>query len=406
MMAIVFGGTVIFLEHYKSDQIFNHILKYEYSRFLKNYSSDASIPLPETGYMKFYIGIENVPYPRQRSVAKLAAGYYQTGPPKGIDGPGYYHVAVQPLPGRKEMLYIFLERDVEYITKHTLGQHMIPGLIVVSILSFFVGRFISNWVSRPLKQLVTIVDQSEPDSLPSGFLQLSSEDEVGSLAKALDRSMERIKAFLVREQQFTRDASHELRTPVTVVKNAVELLQQTPSYKEKNLNRLINRIDQSVAEMESVIEALLWLSREETASGFNQTCEIVPVVEDIVAQNQKIYAAKAINVAIEAHENPTVKSPVAVLRITLFNLIRNAFQFTNEGSIHIRITNLQVEITDTGQGIAPDEIDKVQEAAYRGKASQGFGFGLDIVKRLSDRFGWRLEIESTAGKGTTARLIL
>ncbi|MCP4749766.1 MAG: HAMP domain-containing histidine kinase [Proteobacteria bacterium] len=406
MMTVGFGVTVIVLEYFKSEEIFNHILKYEYSRFIKNYSFDSSIALPETEYMKFYIGIENVPYPKQRSVAKLEPGYYETGFPIGIDGPGNYHVAVQPLPGRKDMLYIVLDRDVTRINEHTLEQHMFPILIIVCILTFFLGRVISNRVSRPLKQLVTMVDQSEPGNLPSGFSQLFSQDEVGTLAKALEKSMERVKAFLTREQQFTRDASHELRTPVTVIKGAVELLQQTPSYEEKTVNRLVKRIDESVADIESAIEALLWLSREETASGFDQVCEIVPVVEDIVEQNQKIYAAKAIDVDIEAQGNPAVKSPVAVLRITLFNLIRNAFQFTNEGNIHIRISKFQVEITDTGSGIAPDEIDKVQEAAYRGKTSQGFGFGLDIVKRLSDRFGWRLEIESTAGKGTTARLIL
>lgn len=405
LVVIMFAGTIVHLESSQSEEIFNRILKNEYIRFIEKYNSDPSTSLPETDYMKFYIGLENIPQNEQKIVEKLGIGYYETGIHGSIEGPNYNHVAVQPLPDRKDMLYILLDANALGRDENETHRHMIVGLVVVSIFSFFVAFFISNRVSRPLKQLVTLVDQAEPDSLPSGFSRLFSGDEVGSLARALEKSMERVKAFLTREQQFSRDASHELRTPVTVVKGAVELLQQTPAYKERNVNRLVKRIEHSVTDMENTIEALLWLSREESASSLDQTCEIVPIIRDIVAQNQIIYGGKPIDINIEAQGNPSAKSPATILKIILLNLIRNAFQFTSKGSIQIRVSNDQVEISDTGLGIALDEIDRVQEAAFRGKSSQGFGFWLDIVKRLCEHFGWQLEIESTAGKGTTARLI-
>lgn len=289
--------------------------------------------------------------------------------------------------------------------KDTLNLYMRVGFIVVCVLSFFIAWFLSRWMSLPLRRLARLIDQCEPDSLPVGFSKSFTKDEVGLLAKALDKSMERVKSFLIREQQFTRDASHELRTPVTAMKGAVELLQQTPSYEDQTVNRLAKRMDQAVSEMEAIIEALLWLSREESSDGFNQVCEITPIVDDLTRQYQNQYKEKNNNTTIKVEGGFNIKASPAVVRITLSNLIRNAFQFTNQGSIHIRISDNQVEIQDTGLGISPDDLGKVRQPSYRGKNSQGFGFGLDIVNRLCDRFGWQLEIESTSGKGTTARLI-
>jgi len=93
-----------------------------------------------------------------------------------------------------------------------------------------------------------------------------------------------------------------------------------------------------------------------------------------------------------------------VLFIVLNNIIRNAYNFTYEGCISIIVDQDYVEISDTGVGIEADKIQDVTKPHIKGSESQGFGIGLTIVKRLCDRFNWRLHIESMKFKGTKVRL--
>jgi signal transduction histidine kinase len=84
------------------------------------------------------------------------------------------------------------------------------------------------------------------------------------------------------------------------------------------------------------------------------------------------------------------------------NLIRNAFLYTEEGSIVIDIRNHSVIIKDSGKGIPQQQVDEIFKPYYRGSnaSTHGYGVGLTIVKRLSDRFNWPIRISSTPGKGT------
>ena len=94
-----------------------------------------------------------------------------------------------------------------------------------------------------------------------------------------------------------------------------------------------------------------------------------------------------------------------MLYIAVTNLIRNAFHFTSRGSVAITIDEAHIGIQDTGMGIEPDKLDSVTRTHIKGEKSQGFGLGLSIVSRLCGRFGWHLEIESQAGKGTCVRIL-
>lgn len=405
LMSSIFVGTVILLEHLQSEESFDRILKTEYGRFIEEYRHNASVPLPQTEYMKFYVGIDSVPEDKRKSVADLKPGYYETGIHGGVKGPGHFHVAIQPLPGTEEKVFMFFFPYFRGFDTLTLQHHSVVGFFILLLFIFPTSIFVAKRVTCPLRRLITLVNNANPDNLPGGFSDSYHDDEVGALARALEKSMERTKAFLTREHQFTRDASHELRTPITAMKGAVELLQQLPACEEEKVDRLAKRMDRSVSEMESIIEALLWLSREGLSEVSSQMCEVAPIVEDIMRQYQEQYREKGNRTDMEAAGDLKIKAPPAVVRITISNLIRNAFQFTRDGEIRVHLSDTGVEITDTGTGIAPDDLDRVRQPAFRGKESQGFGFGLDIVSRLCDRFDWRLEIESTPGKGTTARLI-
>jgi len=95
-----------------------------------------------------------------------------------------------------------------------------------------------------------------------------------------------------------------------------------------------------------------------------------------------------------------------VLSVLLGNLLRNACHYTDEGSVTVTLRRGSIVITDTGIGMCPDELAKVFEPFFRGgdMRSGGQGIGLSIVRRLSERYGWPVSIESEPGHGTTATI--
>ena len=162
----------------------------------------------------------------------------------------------------------------------------------------------------PVVQLAELVKKTGPENLPTDFPKQFCDDEVGVLAKTLEHAMQRVEAFVDREHQFTRDASHELRTPVTVIKGAIELLKQLPGNEQRSMNRPLRRIERSVNDMESTIEALLWLAREEAAIDPGQTCDVLPVVKDVIEQHRHLLADKPVEIDIDAEGNIRQSQPL------------------------------------------------------------------------------------------------
>jgi signal transduction histidine kinase len=215
---------------------------------------------------------------------------------KGLDeglheaysGPDEYHIAVQKLPDQEKYLYLLYEVSALEFTekrKLSIGLVLLSGVILVVILGSWIGRLTSRKVIAPVIHLSGQVSQSGPGKLPTGLSKDFVDDEVGTLAAALEQSMKRIEAFVEREHQFTRIASHELRTPVTVIKGAVELLRKQFNPAEAARLRPLYRIQRQVTNMENIIEALLWLSREEVSIDPDHKFSVLPLVRDTIEEN-------------------------------------------------------------------------------------------------------------------------
>jgi signal transduction histidine kinase len=250
------------------------------------------------------------------------------------------------------------------------------------------------------------VSNSRPENLPIDLSGDYIDDEVGTLASALEQAMKRVENFVKREHQFTRDASHELRTPVTVIKGAVELLQnQLSSDEKKSVLRPIGRIQRQVNNMERIIDALLCLSREEVSTDNEQSFSVLPLVQDVIEENRPLLAGKSIEMNVVAKGNPTLRVPAPLFQIALTNLIQNAIRYTTNGHITVYVRDDRVLVSDSGSGIEDLDLNNIVQPHVCGSVSNGFGLGLSIVDRLCNRFGWQLEIESDVARGTTAQLI-
>jgi len=385
------------------DHLVNSRLTEEVEHTIFHLQRYSDLPQPTSPYITTYIGKETMPLYVLDMIDGLNEGLHEA-----YSDEEEYHIAVQKLPDQEKLLYLLYEVSaLEFTEKRKLniGVVLVAGVVLLIALGLWIGWLTSRKVIAPVSHLAEQVNASGPDNLPTNLSKDFYNDEVGVLAKALEQAMQRVEAFVEREQQFSRDASHELRTPVTVIKGAVELLKRKFGNPEKSVYRPLERIERSVTNMENIIETLLWLSREEAVIDQEESFAVVAVTHEIIEQNRYLIANKPIEIELVTEDEPQLNIPAPLFQIALMNLIRNAIQHTASGKISVIVKHDRVVVSDTGSGIETDDLKLVTQRHVRGNGSKGFGLGLSIVKRLCHRFGWDFNIESEVGHGTTVQLI-
>ena len=402
LLVILNMGIIFFVMGNSMSKIIANLIDTEVDTFLYKYEKDRATPLPHSKYIDVFAGVDAVPEKLREQVKNLSPGIHtiegrDKGPPK--------YVGVMELAG-KDVPYFMFFHGREFFEENELlnpEEILMISLALLLIPGGVIGYITSRMLLKPLTSLTEQIKGLTPDNIPARFLQKHAGNELGMLTRTIETAMNRINAFIQREKQFTRDASHELRTPLTIVKGAVEIMEQQPE-PEANplLKKPLKRISRSVRDMETTIETFLWLAREE--GGTEEPCRVAPVAEKAVSNNRYLIENKDIALSMDLLYDKAVRVKEEILYIVVTNLLRNAFQFTSKGSVTLTIDHTHMEIRDTGMGIEPDKLDSVTQSHIKGEKSQGFGLGLSIVSRLCKRFGWRLDIESEAKKGTRVRI--
>jgi signal transduction histidine kinase len=229
--------------------------------------------------------------------------------------------------------------------------------------------------------------------------------EARQLAGALQRMGERMRAFVRRERDFTRDASHELRTPLTVIRVASDLLQNDPDLPER-AQRSLARIQRAGRDMESVIDSFLILAREGDIEPQREDFAVRDVVADEAAKARPLLAGKPVELTVVEDADPQLHASPRVLAVMLGNLLANACTFTERGHVEVRIERDRVVVSDTGIGMSADTLQRAFEPFYRAAPDNlsGKGMGLSIVRRLGERFGWPVSLDSAPDRGTIATI--
>ena len=293
---------------------------------------------------------------------------------------------------------------------------MIAAPVLLAVLALALSGWLTYRVARrlmaPMGWLAGEVrnwDPRNPDvrGLAPDRLPPDADEETRELAGALHAMAERVRAFVARERDFTRDASHELRTPLTVIRVASDLLLGDPDMPTRS-QRSLSRIQRAGRDMEAVIDAFLILAREADVAPQSEDFEVRDVVREEVERAREAANCPREGVSLEVVEEGRIKlhAPPRVLGLMLGNLLDNACAFTERGRIEVRIGNDRVEVRDTGIGMAPETIERAFEPFYRANldSPQGKGMGLSIVRRLGERFGWPVSLDSTPGRGTVATI--
>lgn len=212
--------------------------------------------------------------------------------------------------------------------------------------------------------------------------------ELNDMAQLIQRSLSSVQQSLNREHQFLRYTSHELRTPISVIRNNIELLhklQAQPASANNTMRQdIADRIDRASRNMHYLTETLLWLSRDSDDKLPGRTFALDDLLKQLCQEMRYLLQDKQVNVSLETNPYQCTTSEIAA-RIVLGNLIRNAYQHTWEGEVLIRQQAAKIHIHNQ-QSHEPDT-DNQQHS--------GFGLGLQLTAQLTSKLGWPYQNQAT-----------
>ncbi|EXJ12652.1 sensor histidine kinase [Imhoffiella purpurea] len=272
---------------------------------------------------------------------------------------------------------------------HTL---IIISILIVATLGLIIWLLLRR-ISRPVAELGRWTGSLDPQRLrepPPDF----SYPELNALAELIRTSLSSVQESLEREHRFLRHASHELRTPIAVIRSNLELLsrlQETSGYPlDPRQRQVIERMERASFNMQHLTETLLWLSRDDREAPASHPVQIDALIRELVEEMRYLLNEKRVSVSLVTHPHRLVL-PEVPARIVLGNLIRNAFQHTWDGEIRICQTQDRIEIVNR----RPEPQEAIPQ-------SLGFGLGLQLTAQLTERLGWVYENEA----GTNGHRVL
>lgn len=378
----------------------NAILE-EADYFWKYYLGDDAFNLPDSKNLTGYFDPNLLP-PIIQDKLPTEPGFYEFS---DLSNRLVLYVSEQ----QQETLYLVYYRG--QVDALVLYYGLFPLLVVLTILylTLWLAYRYSRRTISPITRLATHIneiDLTKKDlSLTLKDPGFQSDDEIQILTDAISHLGERLNEFITRERNFTRNASHEFRTPLTVINIAADMMLIDNNLPDKSQKSLL-KIKRAVYDMESLTEVFLMLAREDAGSMNQYEVNVNQVVQGQIERTRFLKENKDIEVMLNEKSQLRVHSSETVIGVLIGNLIRNAILYTERGEVRIDIEEDRLTVIDSGPGIPQSSIDRIFDPFHRGSNdnSTGYGIGLTIVKRLCDRFHWDIEVSSEGSRGTSFKL--
>ena len=350
---------------------------------------------------------------------------FEEGVPRkeSIDGKDYivYDARTPGPPGTRGGFWI---RGVESLNSTMLlGRSAIIIMLIliplILLLTALGGYYITKKAFNPVNNIVKTANDISAQKDISKRIEIapdSKEDELHHLSVTLNKMLDKIENLIKQEKQFTSDASHELRTPISVILAQGEyLLDIAKDEKEKELAQTI--VDKS-KQISKLVSRLLLLARiDQHRQKFNKEKVDLGVLVDIAVDSMKDLAAqKEILLFSNIPDGTIVSADESLLLSAITNLISNGIKYGKEsGYVMISASqfngNVEIIVKDNGIGIAKEHLEKIWTRFYRVDEVRNdeygsCGLGLSMVKSIVELHGGDITVQSVSGEGTEFRIIM
>ncbi|MEM7564097.1 MAG: histidine kinase dimerization/phospho-acceptor domain-containing protein [Pseudomonadota bacterium] len=343
------------------DQLAASLLEQEASYLVSRYRENPdSIVMPDLEQLKGYLSDQS---DLPKWLESLEVGFHQTND---------FHVLVEELDDGRHFYLVYDE------TRGVLDQHnrsllfiLVVLVLLVSAVGVAIGAYQAAVLARPVNKLaeqVKSVNTENPRIMP-----LAAQDEIGQLSHVYADLVDRLAQFIQREKAFTRYASHELMTPISILNNNLELLHN-PDLDSEMRDRAIERLHHAVQQMQRQIEIFLMLAREENIEPAAQPLDWTKLLKRLVSQFPQV------SLSLEVLSEPVsyIAEPIVqtILTNALGNVVKHGLVDQGEYKAVLVLQKNRLQLSN--------EISKAP-----GDTQSRFGFGLEINQKLCQAIGWR-----------------
>ena len=316
----------------------------------------------------------------------------------------------------KAYLQVAGNMENEYMFLKVLFVLMACADTVGIAISLLAGYLISRRMLLPIDRITKAAQSISINNLNRRIEVSQAEDELSRLAETFNEMIGRLKQSFDKQSQFVSDASHELRTPISVIQGYIGLIDRWGKDDRSVLQESIDAIKNETSGMTELIEKLLFLARGDSGGQKLQMNEfsLNELLEEVYKESRLI--SQIHDLHCDVAEEITLTADRKMIKQVLRALIDNSLKFTPpDGTITVRAGKrndaVHIAVADTGIGIPEDEVNNIFNRFYRvdkarSKESGGSGLGLSIVKWIVDAHGGSIRAESTIGKGTAITIML
>ncbi len=302
---------------------------------------------------------------------------------------------------------------VQQVQKSALRQVLlisVGGILLILVVGSIGIYLLTGYALYPVHKLARWVASIDVRNLSDRFAWYGPNDEVKQLADAFDSLLDRLEQSLEQQERFISDAAHELRTPLATLRTTIEVLRSDPDATLEEYRKMSEKLERTISHLERLTESLLLLTRSEQQIAREEVF-LWPLLEDLLLDMGPLAQARGVRLSLEGESDVMVEGDGSLLLSVFRNLVRNAILYNRRGgSVTVRLAEepgwAVVSIEDTGVGIPKEEIGRIFDRFYRGRASRsrhrdGTGLGLALVAHIVRLHRGKIQVESTPGVGST-----
>ncbi|HSG50852.1 MAG TPA: HAMP domain-containing sensor histidine kinase [Rheinheimera sp.] len=359
------------------DNVFNRLVTAEAEHISRQFQQTGNVIAPSQPFMTLHAGWQALPDEIQQ-LHQLA--------PERVEFPngqgGTLHLQTVVLGNTDWVLAADVsgfEVTRDYLPK--LLPYLMLALVVVLAIAFALSRYLSLKIIRPLHAISNRVKQHQPgtelnlgDTLP--------DNEIGYLGQTIQHNVAQLQAALARETDFTRDISHELRTPATVFKMVLSRLSTSQAPDEQTLTQL----KQSALQMEQTIHVLLALARQESMQ--QQPLCLLAEIEHCLVNNPRLMRQSDLQLQLQVAADYRINANKNLLHILLNNIIDNALNHACANRLDIHLNGDELCIANP---VATGSPANILSPGVKSAGSAGIGQGLHLVNRICQGYHWQLD---------------
>lgn len=329
----------------------------------------------------------------------------------------YYYTAYDVQQGGHTYRFELMKSLAEHTHfLQTLIKILVLTNLVGLLIAFLSGILISNRILRPLRNIIAAAREIKVDDLAKRIHVNNTGDELHELAETFNHMLTRLQTGFEQQRRFVADASHELKTPITVISGYTDILDRWGKNDQEALEEGLAAIKSEVGNMDDLTDKLLFLARADQGKQlYHKTCLPIASLMETIFQETRMIAPNH-NIILEQNDSVTINADSAAIKQILRIFTENSIKYTPPGGT-IRLAarkigqQLEISVADTGIGIPTEEQPKIFDRFYRvdrsrSKSTGGSGLGLSIAHWIAQEHGGSIRLDSTLAQGTTITLEL